>query len=90
MKTLLQLNTSIFSAGGQSTQLADGFVAAWRARNPGAKVILRDLARDPVPHLDAARFGSFLAKADERTLEQEAVIDKRAIKELGARELVAA
>lgn len=72
MKTLLQLNTSIFSDGGQSSQLAQRFVAAWRANHPGASVIVRDLAREPVPHLDAARFGAFIAKPDERNAEQQA------------------
>jgi FMN-dependent NADH-azoreductase len=75
MKTLLQLNTSIFSAGGQSTRLADEFVAAWRAANPAGSVVVRDLAQNPVPHLDAARFQAFLAKSDERSAEQQAVVD---------------
>ena len=59
--TLLQLNTSIFSADGQSSRLADSFVAKWRAANPGAEIIVRDLAHNPVPHLDAQRFGAFIA-----------------------------
>lgn len=75
MTTLLQLNTSIFSQGGQSSLLADEFVAAWRARHPDAEVIVRDLGQDPVPHLNAARFLSFLAKAEERTPEQQTVVD---------------
>ena len=73
--TLLQINASIFSNHGQSTRLADEFVAAWRAGNPGAKVVVRNLAEDTVPHLDAERFGAFLAKAGERTSEQQAVVD---------------
>ena len=73
MSTLLQLNTSLFSGNGQSSQLADQFVAAWKAANPDASVIARDLASDPVPHLDAARFMSFLAKPEERSAEQAAV-----------------
>ena len=72
MKTLLQVNSSIFSDGGQSSRLAGRFVAAWRAANPGGKVNVRDLAKEPVPHLDAARFGAFIAKPEERTLEQQA------------------
>jgi FMN-dependent NADH-azoreductase len=75
MKTLLQIQSSIFSNRGQSSRLAERFVAAWRASNPGGKVIVRDLATDPVPHLDAARFGAFLAKPEERTPEQQAVVD---------------
>jgi len=75
MKTLLQLNTSLFSEGGQSSRLAARFVADWRARNPRGEVIERDLARDPVPHLTAERFQSFLAPASERTPAQRAVVD---------------
>jgi len=75
MKNLLQLNTSIFSDGGQSSRLAQRFVAAWRASNPGANVIVRDLAREPLPHLDAARFAAFIAKPEERNLEQQAAVN---------------
>lgn len=75
MKTLLNLRSSIFSEGGQSSRLAERFVDGWRERNPGAKVVVRDLAKAPVPHLDAARFGAFLAKPEARTPEQQAVVD---------------
>jgi FMN-dependent NADH-azoreductase len=74
MKTLLQINASIFSSGGQSSRLADRFVAAWRSANPGGKVIVRDLARDPVPHIDAERFGAFIADAGVRTSAQRTVV----------------
>jgi FMN-dependent NADH-azoreductase len=75
MKTLLQIQSSIFSKGGQSSLLSERFIAAWRASNPGGKVIVRDLAAQPVPHLDAARFGAFIAKPEERTPAQQAVVD---------------
>ena len=74
MKTLLQLNTSLFSTGGQSSQLADQFVAAWRANNPENAGIVRDLASDPLPHLDAERFLSFIAKPEERTPRQQTLV----------------
>jgi FMN-dependent NADH-azoreductase len=69
MKTL-QIKSSLFGDGGQSTQLANQFIAA-----RGGEVVVRDLAREPVPHLDAARFGAFLAKPSELTTEQQAVVD---------------
>ena len=75
MKTLLQIRSSIFSNDGQSSRLAERFVARWRASNPGSKVIVRDLAKEPIPHLDATRFGAFLAKPEERTPAQQAVVD---------------
>ena len=74
MTTLLQLTTSLFSTDGQSSRLAQEFVDEWRAAHPGACVIVRDLARTPVPHLDAERFGAFLAQPESRTLHQQAVI----------------
>ena len=75
MKTLLQITSSIFTDAGQSTGLVKRYVAAWREANPDGKVVVRDLAKDPVPHIDAARFGAFLSKPDERTAEQQEVVD---------------
>lgn len=74
MKTILQLNASILSDNGQSSRLANEFVAALRKEEPEAKLILRDFARDPVPHLDADRFGAFIAKPEARTLKQDALV----------------
>ena len=74
MTTLLKINASLFSNQGQSSQLADRFVAAYVAAHPGATVIDRDLAANPVPHLDAERFLSFLAKPEARSEAQQAVV----------------
>lgn len=91
MKTLLQIKSSIFSDAGQSNRLANRFVAAWRAENPQGNVIVRDLALTPVPHLDAATFGAFLAKPEARTPEQQAAVDDsdKLIEELRSADVVA-
>ena len=73
MKTLLQIQTSMFAAGGQSSRLAEQFVAQWRRSNPDGRVIVRDIGSEPVPHLTAERFQSFLAAPEARTPEQHAV-----------------
>jgi len=73
MKTLLQINASLFANGGQSTRLADAFVAQWRAGHPESTVVVRDLAADPVPHLTAERFAAFHARPGERDPAQQAV-----------------
>lgn len=73
MTTVLNINSSLHSNDGQSSQLAGQFVQALRKREPELRVIQRDLARDPVPHLDAARFGAFVAKPEERTEAQRGV-----------------
>ena len=72
--TLLQINSSLFAGGGQSSQLAQRFVDAWKAKHADGTVIVRDLAADPVPHLTAARFQSFLTPLAERNDEQKAVV----------------
>ena len=72
---ILQINSSIFSEGGQSSRLADQLVERLRGQNPGASLTVRDLALEPVPHLDAERFGAFLAKPGERSAAQQAVIE---------------
>lgn len=70
MNTILQLNNSLFSDHGQSSRLADEFVERLRASEPDARVIRRDLADHPVPHLDQATFSAGLTAGEERTPEQ--------------------
>jgi FMN-dependent NADH-azoreductase len=72
--TLRQLKSSIFGDAGQSSRLADAFVDYRRATEPGTEIIVRDLARDPVPHLTAERFGAFLANPETRTAEERVVV----------------
>lgn len=72
MKTLLQINTSLFSEQGQSSLLVGQFVKKWEKMNPGGRVIVRDLASMPVPHLTGERFQAFLTDASERSSEQAA------------------
>ena len=75
MTTLLQINASINNGNGQSSQLAQQFVAAFRERNPQAKIVVRDVAAaESVPHLNAERFGSFITQPAERTAAQQAVV----------------
>ena len=74
MKILLQINSSLYAGDGQSSRLATRFVDLWRSANPGAAVLLRDLAREPVPHLDARRFGAFLAMEGARDAVQKEVV----------------
>lgn len=73
MSTLLQINASLAGANGQSSRLAQRFVAEWQAKHPEGRVITRDLASEPVPHLTAERFQAFLSQPDARTEEQRAV-----------------
>ena len=70
MKTVLHIISSIHGDGGQSSRLASEFVAQF----PQARVIRRDLGSAPPPHLDAGRFGAFLARPESRTPDQRRVV----------------
>jgi len=71
MKTVLQINSSLFGDQGQSSKLAASLIE--RLVEPGDRVIHRDLAAEPVPHLTAERFAAFLTAAADRTESQRAV-----------------
>jgi FMN-dependent NADH-azoreductase len=73
MNTLLHLNSSIYGDRGESSRLADRFVADWRAQHADSTVIYRDLAGEPVPHLTAERFQAFLTKPEQRSPEQQRI-----------------
>jgi FMN-dependent NADH-azoreductase len=75
MTTLLQINASLNTGNGQSSLLANQFVAAFHKRRADAKIIVRDVAAtEPVPHLNAERFGAFIAKPEARSAAQRAVV----------------
>ncbi|HVL75640.1 MAG TPA: NAD(P)H-dependent oxidoreductase [Noviherbaspirillum sp.] len=74
MKTLLHINSSLFSGAGQSSQLAQQFVAGWKSAHPDGEVIIRDIGAEPVPHLDAERFTALISKAEERTPAQQEIV----------------
>lgn len=90
MKTLLQINASLHSGKGQSSLLASRFVDKWRKANPGGRVIVRDLASDPVPHLTAERFAAFGTAPEQRSAEQAAFVAEsdELIAELEAADIV--
>ena len=75
MSTLLQINSSLFSDQGNSSALSNEFVQNWLAKHPGGKVILRDLAKNPIPHLDAPLVTAFSSPAEGRSAEQQALVD---------------
>lgn len=86
MTTILQLNNSVFGDNGQSSKLADEFVAKRREAEPDVRVIRRDLAANPADHLTAERFSAALTAPEERTPEQasEAALADTLIEELQA------
>lgn len=75
MKNILVITASIFGQSGQSSQLVNRTLEQLRASHGNLTIQERDLAAEPVPHLDADRFGAFLTGADDRDGQQQHVVD---------------
>jgi FMN-dependent NADH-azoreductase len=54
MATLLHLDSAVFPQGSASREVTAAFVKTWLENHPEGKVVYRDLAAHPLPHLDAA------------------------------------
>jgi len=87
---VLQINSSARGEGSNSTRIANTLVERLRASNPGASVVVRDLARTPHPVLDEAALGALFTPAEQRTPEQAArvALDDALIAEIQAADAV--
>ncbi|MFI5756019.1 FMN-dependent NADH-azoreductase [Streptomyces sp. NPDC051569] len=54
MATLLHIDSAVFPEGSASRDITALFVQSWQEQHPEGKVIYRDLAATPLPHLDMA------------------------------------
>jgi FMN-dependent NADH-azoreductase len=72
MSHLLHIDSSLRSEGSRSRQLSAYYAERWRALHPDGVVTYRDLAADPVPHLDHAAFSARFVPAADHTPEQAA------------------
>ncbi len=72
MNTLLVIRSSLFNGSGQSSQLVDEFTRQWSDTHSQGRVVCRDLAADPIPHLSAEAFAGFGLPAEQRNPAQTA------------------
>src|SRR3954467_3904806 len=72
MAHLLHIDSSVQGDQSVSRRLTARAAERWHATHPGGTVTYRDLAVDPIPHLDAATGSARLVPAHERTPAQEA------------------
>ncbi|GGC03606.1 FMN-dependent NADH-azoreductase [Pseudoduganella buxea] len=70
MANVLYINSSVRTAGSLSRQLSAEFIAKWQEGHPGDTVVTRDLAINPVPHLNEQTLGAFFTPAEARNAEQ--------------------
>jgi FMN-dependent NADH-azoreductase len=74
MNHLLHLDSSLRNEGSRSRKLSAHFANRWRTDHPDGIVTYRDLAADPVPHLDDVTFFAQFVPEPDRTPEQAAAV----------------
>jgi FMN-dependent NADH-azoreductase len=57
-----------------SRQLSASLVAHWQRHFPNGRVIVRDLAALPLPHVTEAQIGAYFTPAEKRTDEQKKIL----------------
>ncbi|MGV9349422.1 FMN-dependent NADH-azoreductase [Streptomyces spiralis] len=78
MATLLHLDSSLWpESASASRSVTAAFRKAWEDQHPEGTVIYRDLAADPVPHLDALTVSADFTAPADRTPEQAAAVAAR-------------
>ncbi|MGW1373385.1 FMN-dependent NADH-azoreductase [Streptomyces sp. NPDC002446] len=78
MATLLLIDSSVFPEGGSASRSVTAtFRKAWEEQHPGSTVIHRDLAADPLPHLDGIAASAGFSDPATHTPEQQAAFALR-------------
>ncbi|MER6840039.1 FMN-dependent NADH-azoreductase [Streptomyces platensis] len=78
MATLLLIDSSVFPEGGSASRsVTAAFRMAWEEQHPDGTVIHRDLAADPLPHLDGAGASAAFSDPATHTPEQQAAFALR-------------
>lgn len=70
MAHLLHLDSSIRTDESRSRSLSRHFDEAWRIAHSDGTVTYRDLAANPIPHLDHEAFGANFIPEEARTPDQ--------------------
>lgn len=79
MKTLLRIDSSLRFEGSHSRSLGDYFVQKWQQSNSNGQIILRDLTKNLIPHLNQQTVDSFY---DSKTHTELLKLSDRLIEEL--------
>lgn len=73
MATLLHIDASLFPGEASASRtVTAAFADAWRAAHPDGTVVYRDLAADPLPHMDALTVSAAFSDPATHSPEQAA------------------
>lgn len=76
MSNVLIIESSARQQGSFSRQLTRQFISQWQAARPADQVTVRDLALNPVPHLDANLLGGWMKPEAQRSADEQASLKR--------------
>ena len=76
MSNVLIIESSARQQDSFSRQLTRQFVSQWQAAHPTDQVTVRDLALNPVPHLDANLLGGWMKPEAQRSADEHASLKR--------------
>ncbi|SFB59609.1 FMN-dependent NADH-azoreductase [Azotobacter beijerinckii] len=74
MSRVLVIESSARKEGSVSRQLTAEFLANWNAAHPDDEIVVRDLANEPVPHLDIDLLGGWTKPAGQQSEAEQAAL----------------
>ena len=74
MSRILVIESSARQQGSVSRELTQQFIANWQAAHPADQIQVRDLAVDPVPHLDATLLGGWMTPSEQQSEAEKAAL----------------
>jgi FMN-dependent NADH-azoreductase len=74
MSRVLVIESSARQQGSVSRELTQQFIANWQAAHSGDQIQVRDLAVEPVPHLDATLLGGWMTPSEQQSEAEKAAL----------------
>ncbi|MEE3504740.1 FMN-dependent NADH-azoreductase [Pseudomonas sp. 10C3] len=76
MSRVLIIESSARQQDSVSRQLTQQFISQWQAAHPADQITVRDLAINPVPHLDSTLLGGWMKPAEQRNETEELALER--------------
>ncbi len=76
MSRVLIIESSARQQDSFSRQLTRQFISQWQSVHPGDQITVRDLALNPVPHLDADLLGGWMKPEEQRSATEKASLQR--------------
>ena len=76
MSNVLIIESSARQQDSISRQLTQQFISQWQVAHPADTITVRDVALNPVPHLDANLLGGWMKPAEQRNDDEQVSLDR--------------